>query len=81
MGALLEEVVGSDVIGALGPQPDAGSVIQPEPGALRLRGGDLQPLASAIAVAAILPDQLDDIGGQARFIRTAPGILRCLERC
>jgi len=29
MGALLEEVVGPDVIGALGPQPDAGSVIQP----------------------------------------------------
>jgi hypothetical protein len=27
MGALLEEVIRPDVIGALGPQPDAGSVI------------------------------------------------------
>src|SRR6478609_2640420 len=94
MSALLEEVVGPDVVGALGPQPDAGSVIQPQPGALGLPGGDLQPLASpdaldplvvdqparlaqqrgnlAIAVAAILPDQLDNIGGQARFICTAP---------
>jgi hypothetical protein len=94
MGALLEEVIRPDVIGALGPQPDAGSVIQPQPGALGLSARDLQPLAPpdpldplvvdqpaglaqqlgnlAIAVAAILPDQLDDVGGQPRFILTAP---------
>jgi hypothetical protein len=51
MGALLEEVVGPDVVGALGPQPDARSVRQPQPAALGLSGGDLQPLAS--------PDPLD----------------------
>jgi len=94
MSALLEEVVGPDVVGTLGPQADAGSVTQPQPGALGLPGRDLQPLASpdpldpfvvdqpaglaqqlgdlAIAVAAILPDQLDHVGGQPRFILTAP---------
>ena len=51
MGALLEKVVGPDVVGALGPQPDARSVGQPQPAALGLPGGDLQPLAS--------PDPLD----------------------
>ena len=93
MGAILDEVVGPDVIAALGPQPDARSVIQPETAALRLLGGDLQPLASpdpldplvvdqpagpaqqlgdlAIAVAAILPGQLDDVGRQPLFIVTA----------
>ena len=94
MGALLEKVVRPDLVGALGSQPNAGSVIQPQPGALGLSDGDLQPLAPpdpldplvidqpaglaqqlgnlAIAVAAILPDQLDDVGGQPRFILTAP---------
>jgi hypothetical protein len=62
--------------------------------ALRLPGGDLQPLASpnpldplvvdqpagpaqqlrnlAIAIAAISPGQLDDVGRQPLFILTAP---------
>ena len=44
MGAVLDKVVGPDVIGALGPQPDAGAVRQPEPAALGLLFGDLQPL-------------------------------------
>jgi hypothetical protein len=82
------------VPGTLGPQPNARSVIQPQPRALGLAGGDLQPLASpdtfdplvvdepagpaqqlgdlAIAVAAILPGQLDDIGRQPFFVGTAP---------
>jgi hypothetical protein len=51
MGALLEKVVGPDVVGALGPQPDARSIGQPQPAALGLPGGDFQPLAS--------PDPLD----------------------
>ena len=46
MGALLEKVVGPDVVGALSPQPDGRSVSQPQPGALGLPGRDLQPLAS-----------------------------------
>src|SRR5438552_9349966 len=94
MGALLDKVVGPHVVRALGSQPDAGSVIQPQACALRLPRGDLQPLAPpdpldplvvdqpagpaqqlgdlAIAVAAIPPGQLDNVGGQLLFILTAP---------
>jgi hypothetical protein len=93
VGAVLDEVVGPDVIAVLGPEPDAGAVVQPEPTALRLLLGNLQPLASpdpldplvvdqpaspaqqrgdlAIAVAAILAGQLDDVGRQPRFILMA----------
>src|ERR1041384_5924134 len=114
MGALLEEVVRPDVIRALGPQPDARSIGQPQAGALRLPSGGFLPLASpdslhppliyqppppsppraspdsldplvidqppgpaqqlgnlAVAVAAVLPGQLDDVGGQPGFILTA----------
>ena len=44
VGAVLDKVVGPDVIGVFGPQPDAGSVRQPQPAAFGLFGGDLQPL-------------------------------------
>jgi hypothetical protein len=93
MGAILDEVVGPHVIAVLGPESDAGAVVQPETTALRLPGGHLQPLASpdpldplvvdepagpaqqrgdlAVAVAAILPGQFDDVGGQPLFIITA----------
>src|SRR3954465_1180844 len=57
MGALLEEVVGPDVIGALGPQPDARSIIQPQASALGLSGGDLQPLASPDPFDPLVVDQ------------------------
>src|ERR1700738_3386917 len=50
----LDEIVGSDVIGALCSEPDARSVIHPQASALGLPGGDLQPLAS--------PDPLDPLG-------------------
>jgi hypothetical protein len=46
MGAVLDEVVGPDVVRALGPQPQAGPVRQPEPAALGLLLRHLQPLAS-----------------------------------
>jgi hypothetical protein len=93
MGPVLDEVVGPDVIAVLGPEPDAGAVVEPEASTLRLPGRNLQPLASpdpldplvvdqpagpaqqlgdlAIAVAAILPGQFDEIGCQPRFIITA----------
>ena len=45
VGAILDEVVGPDVVGALGPQPEAGAVRQPEPAALGLLLGELEPLA------------------------------------
>ena len=41
------------MVGMLGAQPDARSVRQPEPAALGLFGGDLQPLAP--------PDPLDPL--------------------
>ena len=94
VGAVLDEVVGPDMIAVLRPQPDARSVGQPEPAAFGLLMGDLQPLASpdpldplvvdyparlaqqrgdlAIAVAAVLPGKLDDVGGQPLLVVTAP---------
>ena len=93
MSAILDEVVGPHVIAVLGPELDAGAVVQPETTALRLPGGHLQPLASpdpldplvvdepagpaqqlgdlAVAVAAILLGQFDDVGCQPLFIITA----------
>ncbi len=46
MGAVLDEVVGPDVVGSLGPQADARAVVQPQAAAFGLFGGDLQPLPS-----------------------------------
>src|ERR1700747_1942043 len=57
MSALLEAVVGPEGVGALGPQPDAGSVVQPQPRALGLPGGDLQPLASPDPLDPLVVDQ------------------------
>ena len=93
MGAVLDEVVGLDMIALLRAQPHARSVGQPEPAALGLLRWDLQPLASpdtldplvvdyparlpqqfgdlAIAVAAVLPGKLDNIGRET-WMRGAP---------
>src|SRR5499427_9319306 len=92
VGAVLDKVVGPDVIAVLRPQPDARSVRQPKSAALRLLMGNLEPLASpdtldplvvdepaglpqqpgdlAIAVAAVLPGKLDDIGRETLFVVT-----------
>jgi hypothetical protein len=92
MGALLDEVVGPDMIAVLRPQPEARSVRQPEPAALGLLRWDLQPLASpdpldplvvdyparlaqqfgdlAIAIAAVLPGKLDNIGSETLLVVT-----------
>src|SRR5262249_31558156 len=103
MGAVLDEVVGPDMIALLRPQPDARSVGQPEPAALRLVRWDLQPLASpdtldplvvdyparlarecgdlAIAVAAVLPGKLDNIGRETLLVVTttrAPALWRAM---
>ena len=45
-GAVVDEVVAPDMVGAFRPQPDAGAVIQPQPFSPRLPRGDLQPLAT-----------------------------------
>jgi hypothetical protein len=92
MGAILDEVIGPDMIALLRPQPDARSVGQPEPAALGLLMGDLQPLALpdtldplvvdcparlaqqfgdlAVAIAAVLPSKLDNIGGETLLVLT-----------
>ena len=54
MGAILDEVVGPDVVGPAGPETDAGSVIEPEPAPLGLLLGNLQPLPP--------PDALNPLG-------------------
>src|SRR6266550_834509 len=53
MGAVLDKVVGPDMIALLRSQPNARSVGQPEPAALGLLMGNLQPLTS--------PDPLDPL--------------------
>jgi len=92
VGAILDEVIGPDVIALLRPQPDARPVGQPEPAALGLFMGHLQPLASpdtldplvidcparlaqqsgdlAIAIAAVLPGKLDNVGGKTFLVLT-----------
>jgi hypothetical protein len=45
VGSVLDEVVGPDVVRALGAEPDAGAAREPEPAALGLPLRDLQPLA------------------------------------
>jgi hypothetical protein len=92
MGAVLDKVVGPDMIALLRSQPNARSVGQPEPAALGLLMGNLQPLTSpdpldplivdcpaclaqqrgdlAIAVAAVLPGKLDNIGRETLLVIT-----------
>ena len=80
------------MIALLRAQPNARSVGQPEPAALRLLMGNLQPLTLpdtldplvvdypprlaqelgdlAIAIAAVLPGKLDNIGGETLLVLT-----------
>jgi hypothetical protein len=93
VGAVLDEVIGPDMIALLRPQPNARSVGQPEPAALGLLMRDLQPLALpdtldplvvdcparlaqqrgdlAIAIAAVVPGKLDNIGCETLLVVTA----------
>ena len=88
--AVLDEVVGPDVVGVLRPQPGAGAVVEPQPPTFGLLLWHLEPLPSpqpldplavhhpagspeqggdpAIAVAAVLGGERDDVGGQRRLI-------------
>src|SRR5262249_24976596 len=56
VGAILDKVVGPDMIALLRPQPNARSVGQPEPAALGLLMRDLQPLASPDALDPLVVD-------------------------
>jgi len=94
VGAILDKVVGPDVVAMLRPQPDARSIREPKPAAFGLFVRNLQSLTLpnpfdplvvddpaglfqqpgdlAIAVAAILPGQGDQIGGQTFLVGAAP---------
>jgi hypothetical protein len=52
-GAVLDEVVGPDMVRVLRPQPQARAIMEPEPALLGLLPRDLQPLPS--------PDPLDPL--------------------
>src|SRR4029077_12214106 len=56
VGAVLDKVVGPDVIAVLRPQPDARSIGQPEPASFGLFFGDLHPLASPDALDPLVVD-------------------------
>jgi hypothetical protein len=93
VGAVLDKVVGPDMIAVLRPEPNARSVGQPEPAALGLLRGNLQPLTLpdtldplvvdyparlaqelgdlAVAIAAVVPGKLDNIGGETLLVVTA----------
>jgi hypothetical protein len=53
-GAVLDEVIGPHMIGALRPQPDAGAVVEPQAAALRLPRRHLQPLLPPDALDALV---------------------------
>src|SRR5215472_9486675 len=57
MGAVLEKVIGPDVVAALRPQPDAGAVRQPEPPAFGLFAGNLEPLTPPDTLDPLVVDQ------------------------
>jgi hypothetical protein len=95
VGAVLDEVVGPDVVRVLGSQAETGPVREPEPAALGLPVWDLQSFAPpdplhplvvhdpargraqqlgdlAVAVAAVPPGELDDVGGEPFLVVPAP---------
>jgi hypothetical protein len=67
MGAILDEVVGPDVVRALGSGPEAGSVRQPEPPALGLLLGDFQSLAPPDPLHPLVVDH--PASGRAQQLR------------
>lgn len=46
VGSILNKVIGPNMVGVLGPQPDTGSVIEPEPPAFGLLLWNLEPLST-----------------------------------
>lgn len=66
MGLCLDKIVAPDMIAVLRPQPDAGSVIQPEPASRPLFPGHFQPLAAPDPLNAITADLPTRLGQQRR---------------
>jgi len=46
VGAILDEIIGPDVVRVFRPQTDTRAIVEPQPSALRLLDGYLQPLTS-----------------------------------
>ena len=57
MGAILDEVIGPDMVGIFRSQPDARTVVQPEPASLRLPGRHLETLLTPDPLDALQVDQ------------------------
>ena len=57
LGAVLDEVVGPDIIALLGSEPDARPIRQPQATAFGLLPGNLQPLASPDPLDPLIVDQ------------------------
>jgi hypothetical protein len=57
MRAVHDEVVGPDVVRPARPQPQAGTVVEPEPASLGLLLGNLQPLAPPDTFDPLVVDQ------------------------
>lgn len=62
MGPVLDEVIGPDMVRPARPQPDTGTVSEPETAPLGLLPGDFQPLPS--------PNALDPLRVDTPVIRT-----------
>ena len=56
MGPVMHEVIGPYVVGPLGAQPDARTVVQPQTSPLRLFAGHLQPIAPPQALDPLVVD-------------------------
>src|SRR5262245_26090588 len=87
VGAVLDKVVGPDVIAVLRPQPDARSVGQPQPASFGLFIGDLQPLASPDALdplvvnyPARLAQQFGDLAIAVAAVCRASSIISAVRR-
>ena len=70
MRAVLDKVVRPDMVRPLGPQTDAGSVIEPEPTPLRLFGWHFQPLAPPDPLDPLVID--DPASGRSQELRDIP---------
>lgn len=66
MGLRLDKVVAPDMIAMLRPEPDAGSVVQPEPAARPVFPWYFQPLATPDPLDAITADPPTRLGQQRR---------------
>ena len=66
MGPVFHEVVGPNVIPMQRPQPDARSVIEPQPAAFQLLLWNLQPLALPDSLNPLVIDQPARVPQQRR---------------